>query len=264
MNAKRFLRAAIAVLCILKTGLDAQQQQARVPENIINQKVADALLEKRVLPDYSADVKSVNTSGQIVIAFTIDKTGKVTHAMVVDKDLAGRKSVNIGDPHLRQASLDAVKQWIYRPYKVNGQPREVDTSVVLVFNFNHTNGTPVKVGEAGDAVPTAKATMNVAAGNKTGEFGKPLIDPKVAESRLTGKTEPQYPQMAKIAKIQGNVVIHIVINKQGHVAKTKAESGHPILIQAAMDAVKNWDYQPFMLNGEPTEVETSVTVKFKP
>ena len=55
-----------------------------------------------------------------------------------------------------------------------------------------------------------------------------------------------------------------LIDKQGHVAKTKAESGHPILIQAAMDAVKNWDYQPFMLNGEPTEVETSVTVKFKP
>ena len=70
--------------------------------------------------------------------------------------------------------------------------------------------------------------------------------------------------MAKIARIQGDVVLHILIDKQGHVAKVKQKSGHPILIQAAIDAVNKWDYQPFLLNGQPTDVETFVTVRFRP
>jgi len=91
-----------------------------------------------------------------------------------------------------------------------------------------------------------------------------LIDPRVAETKLTGRVEPQYPQMAKIAHIQGDVVLHILIDKQGHVAKVEQKSGHPILIQAAKDAVNKWDYQPFLLNGQPADVETSVMVKFRP
>jgi protein TonB len=68
--------------------------------------------------------------------------------------------------------------------------------------------------------------------------------------------------MARIAHIQGDVILHVLINKQGHVANVKPMSGHPILIQAALDAVKQWEYQPFQLNGEPAEVETAVVVKF--
>lgn len=97
-----------------------------------------------------------------------------------------------------------------------------------------------------------------------GEFGKPSIEPKVAESRLTGRVEPQYPQIAKIAHIQGDVVLHILIDQKGHVAKVKQKSRHPILIQAAIDAMSKWNYEPFLLNGQPTDVETSVTVKFRP
>ena len=108
--------------------------------------------------------------------------------------------------------------------------------------------------------------MNAVDGGKApvGEFGKPLIDPKVAEKRLTGRVEPQYPQMAKIAHIQGDVILHILIDKEGHVSKVKQKSGHPILIEAATDAVSKWDYQPFLLNGQPADVETSVVLKFRP
>jgi TonB family protein len=232
----------------------------------VSQGVANAFLLKKVMPIYSDEVKSINTSGQIVIAFTIDKTGKVTHAMVVDRDLSGRKSVNIGDPHLQQTSLDAVKQWNYRPYLLNGTAVDIDTSVALLFDFTHPSSPIVKIGEAPSAAPPSNPAVNAVDVGKAsvGEFGKPLIDAKVAESRLTGRVEPQYPQMAKIAHIQGDVVLHILINKQGQVAKVKQKSGHPILIQAAIDAVNKWDYQPFLLNGQPTDVETSVTVKFRP
>jgi TonB family protein len=257
---------AAAVLFLLLSSTISAQQQVRGSNIVVNQNVANAFLLKKVMPVFGDEVMSMNTSGQIVIAFTIDKSGKVTHAMVVDRDLSGRKSVNIQDPHLRQTALDAVKQWTYRPYLLHGAPIDIDTSVALLFNFAHPSSPIVKLGEAAPLPANSTTPSNTVdiGSASVGEFGKPLIDPKVAESRLTGRVEPQYPQMAKIARIQGDVVLHILIDKQGHVAKVKQKSGHPILIQAAIDAVNNWDYQPFLLNGQPTDVETFVTVRFRP
>jgi TonB family protein len=263
MTARQLLTTAISLLFVLTIPANAQRQ-APSSNIFIDQKVASVFLLKKVMPAYSDAVISMNSSGQIAIVFTIDKTGKVSHAMVVERDPAGRKSVNTDDPHLRQASLDAVKQWTYKPYLLNGAPVDVDTSTVLVFDFTHPK-SPL-VGEPGSTAANLKATLNAVDSGKTsiGEFGKPLIDPKVAGSRLTGRVEPQYPQMAKIAHIQGDVILHVLIDKEGHVARVKQKSGHPILIQAAIDAVSKWDYQPFLLNGQPTDVETSVTVKFRP
>ncbi len=265
MFRRQLLAAAVLFLCLLSSTANAQQQ-VRGPNPAVSQGVAGTFLLKKVMPVYSDDVKSMNTSGQIVLALTVDKAGKVAHAMVVDRDLWGRKSVNIGDPHLRQTSLDAVKQWTYRPYLLNGAAVDIDTSVVLLFDFSHPNFPIVKLGEAPSGPPPSKPEPNAVDAGKAsvGEFGKPLIDPRVAEAKLTGRVEPQYPQMAKIAHIHGDVVLHILIDRQGHVAKVKAKDGHPILIQAAIDAVNKWDYQPFLLNGQPTDVETSVTVKFRP
>ena len=265
MPPRKLLAAVVLLLCFLSSTISAQQQ-VRGTNILVSQSVANAFLLKKVMPVYSDDVKSMNFSGQIVLAITVDKTGKVTRAMVVDIDFWGRKSVNIDDPHLRQTSLDAVKQWTYRPYLLNGEPIDIDTSVALVFNFSHPSSPIVKLGEAPKGPPRSKAESNVVDGGKAsiGEFGKPLIDPKLADSRLTGRVEPQYPRIAQIAHIQGDVVLQILIDKQGHVAKAKQKSGHPILIQAAIDAVSKWDYQPFLLNGQPTDVETSVTVKFRP
>lgn len=261
----RDLAVAMVMFCFCTTAISAQQQ-VRGSNILVSQGVANALLLKKVMPTYNDAVMSVNISGQIVIAFTIDKTGKVSRAMVVERDLSGRKSVNVEDPHLRQASLDAVKQWTYRPYLLQGAPVDIDTSVVLLFDFSHPSSPIVKLGEPPNGPPPSTPALNAFDAGKAsiGEFSKPLIDPKVAETRLTGRVEPQYPQMAKIAHIQGDVVLHVLIDKKGHVAKVKQKSGHPILVQAAINAVNQWDYQPFLLNGQPTDVETSVTVKFRP
>jgi TonB family protein len=265
MFPPQLLAATVLFLSLVSSTVRAQQQ-VRGSNVAVSQGVAGTFLLKKVMPVYSDDVKIMTISGQIVIAFTIDKTGKVARAMVVDRDLWGRKSANIGDPHLRQASLDAVKQWTYRPYLLNGAPADIDTSVVLLFDFSHPNSPVVKLADAPSGPPPSKPESNAVDAGKAsvGEFGKPLVDPKVAETRLTGRVEPQYPQMARIAHIQGDVVLHILIDRQGHVAKVKAKNGHPILIQAAIDAVTKWDYQPFLLDGQPTDVETLVTVKFRP
>jgi len=84
----------------------------------------------------------------------------------------------------------------------------------------------------------------------------------VAIGLLVNRVEPQYPQMAKIAHVQGDVELQATISKTGTIENLRAVSGHPILIQAAMDAVKQWRYKPYLLNGEPVEIETTITVKF--
>ncbi len=84
----------------------------------------------------------------------------------------------------------------------------------------------------------------------------------VAEGQLKTRIEPQYPQMAKIAHIQGDVVLAATISKQGNIENLRIVSGQPILAQAAMEAVKQWKYRPYLLSGEPIEIETQILVKF--
>jgi TonB family protein len=92
--------------------------------------------------------------------------------------------------------------------------------------------------------------------------GRIRISSGIAESLLIKKTDPVYPPLARAARIAGTVVLQIVISKTGSVENLHLVSGHPLLVQAALDAVKEWRYQPFMLNGEPVEVETTISVTF--
>jgi periplasmic protein TonB len=79
---------------------------------------------------------------------------------------------------------------------------------------------------------------------------------------LVKKVAPAYPPLARQARIQGTVVLGVLINKSGDVYDVQLVSGHPMLVPAAIDAVKKWKYQPYLLNGEPVEVETNVQVNF--
>ena len=95
---------------------------------------------------------------------------------------------------------------------------------------------------------------------------KPVGPKKVSSGVMAGNlvksVDPPYPAMAKVAHIQGDVVLQATISKQGTIENLRAISGHPILIQAAMEAVRQWRYRPYELNNEPVEVETQITVIF--
>jgi protein TonB len=71
-----------------------------------------------------------------------------------------------------------------------------------------------------------------------------------------------YPNLALRARIQGSVQLSAIISKDGSIENLKLISGHPLLVQAAIDAVRQWHYKPYVLNGEPLEVETTVIVNF--
>jgi periplasmic protein TonB len=76
------------------------------------------------------------------------------------------------------------------------------------------------------------------------------------------KVQPVYPQIAKTARVQGQVILQAEISKEGAIENLRVISGHPLLTQAALDAVKQWRYKPYILNGEPVAVDTTVTVIF--
>jgi protein TonB len=74
--------------------------------------------------------------------------------------------------------------------------------------------------------------------------------------------QPNYPPLARQARIQGTVVLHAVIGKDGAIENLTLVSGHPMLAPAAIEAVKQWKYRPYLLNGEPVEVDTEIQVNF--
>jgi len=76
------------------------------------------------------------------------------------------------------------------------------------------------------------------------------------------KVPPEYPEAAKKAHIQGQVVLRAIIGKDGDVEKLQIISGHPQLVPAAIDAVKQWKYRPYLQEGKPVEVETEIDVNF--
>jgi protein TonB len=80
----------------------------------------------------------------------------------------------------------------------------------------------------------------------------------------TYSVQPEYPTLARQARVWGTVVVNAVIDEHGNVVQARALSGHPLLIPAALKAVQQWKYEPTTLNGMPVSVEMEVTVHFNP
>lgn len=84
----------------------------------------------------------------------------------------------------------------------------------------------------------------------------------IEAAKLISRVQPVYPVIAIQARTQGNVVLHAIIGRDGQVSELQVLSGHPLLVNAALDAVRQWRYSPTLLNGQAVEVETTITVSF--
>lgn len=141
----------------------------------------------------------------------------------------------------------------------------------------------IKEDEAPPAMASAGVVGGVPGGIPGGQMGgviggiissTPVAMPKVAtpqrvrvsqgvsQGLLVRKVNPTYPPLARQARIQGTVVLRAVISKDGSIENLQLVSGHPMLAPAAIEAVKQWKYRPYLLNGEPVEVDTEVQVNF--
>jgi TonB family protein len=127
-----------------------------------------------------------------------------------------------------------------------------------------------RVGPDGQVMPPDRADITIHIHLLPGTTAPPessvpqriRVGGVVQQSMLISQVSPTYPQLAKDARISGVVTLNAVIGKDGTVINLSVISGHPLLIPAAMEAVRQWQYRPTLLNGEPVEVVTQIDVNF--
>jgi protein TonB len=148
-------------------------------------------------------------------------------------------------------------------------PRRIPTSIPATSDEG-----PPSIGTSGPYIPGAGPGSPVGVPNSFSTSTSPImpVPPRPAaslvrishmsEGDLVHKVLPTYPPLARSARIQGQVVLQAVISKQGVIENLQVLTGHPMLVPAALEAVRQWRYRPYVLNNEPVEVETQITVNF--
>lgn len=159
-------------------------------------------------------------------------------------------------------------------------PESVSTPVPRVARAKRSGGNsnsaakPIEDANAGGLVvyekgkvvfrvrPAPADTVATSAqGNKSG-IGGTWLAPDLAEGRLRQRTEPQYPPEALAAHRAGDVFLEVVVGPDGSVASTRPVSGDPLLVTAAVEAVRTWHYEPYHVQGRPAGFQTEVTLRF--
>jgi TonB family protein len=126
-------------------------------------------------------------------------------------------------------------------------------------------GATVTYSEAPTAKIASSSNQQAPPVSATAAVAKPTrirASQGVMGGLLVKNVQPQYPTDAKAARVQGAVVLSVAINKTGDVESVKLIKGDPLLAPAAIEAVKQWKYRPYILNGEPVNVETTATIQF--
>jgi TonB family protein len=176
--------------------------------------------------------------------------------------ISSRITIREGDP-LTGEVLDGLRQIV----------SDVDEHLgVSVFRGPTDNTTTIRIalpergtgfGLQGPSLFTRKIDPESAStGERSTSSPRIKVGGNVQQTKLIQQPKPVYPALAKKARIQGTVRMTAVIGKDGSVQSLELESGHPLLAEAAMDAVKNWVYQTTLLNGNPVEVQTTIDVNF--
>jgi TonB family protein len=196
------------------------------------------------MPEYPPEVRAIGISADMRMAIVIGTDGHVTDARVIT-----------GHPRLVESAIATVKQWVFAPVMQNGVPIVARTNVIVPYRLDGSDGpmptVPMMQAQSANAEPKPAVPQRIRVGGN------------VQRAKLTSSVDPVYPQAARDAGIEGNVELGIVISKEGKVSSTSVLDGHPVLAAAAEEAVMRWVYAPTLLNGDPVEVVTTVTVPFK-
>jgi len=164
----------------------------------------------------------------VTVALTISPEGKVRKA----------KAVSGGREPLKDAAEKTMKKWAFQPYLVNRTAVSARTEITINFDntFDHYHDpdgdVPVHLGEA------------------------------VARTLIVKSAPPQYPSAAQFARIQGTVELRVIVGKDGRVQALHIIRGHPMLVAAAYDAVREWQFKPYVENGKIVSVDTRITTNF--
>jgi protein TonB len=206
---------------------------------------------KNVAPVYPPDALAARVAGVVIIEAVIGEDGKVRAARVL-------RSIPMLDP----AALEAVKQWEFTPTLLNGAA--VPVVMTATVNFMPKEGTGVSGGVAsGFDTPPPPPPPPPPPGEKgLSEPGAVRVGGDIRPPTRIVNVNPVYPPDAKDARVQGVVILDILVAEDGRVEKAKVLRSIPMLDQAAQDAVAQWVFTPTLLNGVPQKVIMTVTVNF--
>jgi TonB family protein len=245
------------------------------------EKVMPPKLIKAVDPVYPEAAKKAGVEGVVIMEATTDTYGHIAVIKVL-------RSI----PLLDQAAMDAVQQWVYEPMVVDGKPREVTFTVTVRFALDEKKKlTSGVVGGVTGGVKEGVSTGvggGVAAGVEGGVTGGvqggvaggvPGVGMNAEElkqfegdairavgeiqpPKLIKQVNPVYPEIARQARVEGVVIVEAKVDEQGNVINARILRSIPLLDQAAIEAVKQWKYEPLIIDGKPRKVIFTATVRF--
>ncbi len=204
---------------------------------------------------YPLKARQLKLQGQVMIGLVISESGDVESTEIVS-----------GEPMLAEAAAEAIKKWKFKPYFQNGQAVKVHTTMPYNFAFteNVEDQKHEKAADGPSPSPSpGETSQEKAAKNEPGIPQKLRVSQGVSEGLVVHRVTPIYPPEARRNHIQGTVLLKAVIGKDGAIHDLRVISGPPELTQAAVGAVQQWRYRPYMLKGEPVEVETTVSITFR-
>jgi TonB family protein len=200
--------------------------------------IQESKLIQKVAPVYPAQAKREGIQGTVKLTVVINEEGLV-YEIRTNPD---------NNPILEEAAIDAIKEWKYSPTLLNGMPVSVMATVTVTFSLRDDY--------------SASQSTNAPSGRIAGNGDPIMIGGHVQETKLIRRVEPVYPALALRARVQGKVILRITVNEEGFVTDAQVVSGHPLLSEAAIDAVRQWQYSPTFLNGEAVPVVATVTLIF--
>jgi TonB family protein len=166
------------------------------------------------------------------------------------------------DAHSGDGSVFPYEMWRYR--SIEGLGQNVDFGFTdLARNGEYRLTLDPFFGRRRPGAPTPSLKLlEGRQGSTSDRTDRIRVGAKVQERSLITKVDPVYPPAAMRIRLQGTVRFSVVIAKDGHVSNTQLINGHPLLVEAAGDALRQWVYKPTLLNGEPVEVVTEADVNF--
>jgi protein TonB len=177
--------------------------------------------------------------------------------------------VRVSEAAVRAAEMVAPVRRVFRaPQRVVARGEgaapaviDVDTNLEQLMSI-HDAGVPRGVARTEQGVPPIAPPARLKAPEQEVR-GRVRVGGDVMQAKLRWQVRPEYPEIARRARIEGEVMLLGVITREGRVANLRVLRGHPLLVGAALAAVGQWEYEPTLLNGERVEVEAPITVRFR-
>ncbi len=206
---------------------------------------------------YPYEAREQKLQGEVVVKILVSEEGDVESAEVAS-----------GNPILGKSAVNAVKKWKFKPFIKNGKPVKVSMKVPIDFAFSDKimeNGVSADRSTTSPQFPSASSSTPTP-GPSTDSQGTPKrirVSSSVSRGLLIRQVAPVYPDAARRAHIEGVVLLAATINKEGRVADLQLISGPKELATAAIGAVQQWRYKPYLLSGDPVEVDTQIQINFQ-